>query len=256
MVRSAKQQANLTLLIDADIPAYQHASAGQRVYNWSDDPEDVSVAVDDVALVCEQFDDEVDRLRRKFHASAVVCCLTDGDNFRKRILPTYKGNRRVKPVLLPEVRAHIHATHKTFQKPSLEGDDVMGILATHPSLIPGEKLIVSIDKDMKTIPGTVYNGRKDELQIVTREQADYYHLFQTLVGDPTDNYKGCPGVGKVNAARILAQEGDPWDHIVAAFAGRGLTEADALVQARVARILRHTDYNFKTKEPILWNPAS
>jgi hypothetical protein len=28
----------------------------------------------------------------------------------------------------------------------------------------------------------------------------------------------------------------------------------ALVWARVARIRRHTDYNFKTKEPILWTP--
>jgi len=27
-----------------------------------------------------------------------------------------------------------------------------------------------------------------------------------------------------------------------------------MVQARVSRILRHTDYNFKTKEPILCNP--
>ncbi len=31
---------------------------------------------------------------------------------------------------------------------------------------------------------------------------------------------------------------------------------DALQTARVARILRHTDYNFKTKEPILWQPTS
>ena len=33
-------------------------------------------------------------------------------------------------------------------------------------------------------------------------------------------------------------------------------KADALVQARVARILRNTDFNFKTKEPTLWTPPS
>jgi hypothetical protein len=31
-------------------------------------------------------------------------------------------------------------------------------------------------------------------------------------------------------------------------------EAGGLVRARVARIRRHTDYNFKPKEPILWTP--
>jgi DNA polymerase-1 len=43
---------------------------------------------------------------------------------------------------------------------------------------------------------------------------------------------------------------------VEAYAKKNLTADDALVQARVARILRHTDYNFKTKEPILWTPPS
>jgi DNA polymerase-1 len=42
--------------------------------------------------------------------------------------------------------------------------------------------------------------------------------------------------------------------VVAAFESKGLTEEDALVQARVARICRASDYDFKTKEVKLWNP--
>jgi len=42
---------------------------------------------------------------------------------------------------------------------------------------------------------------------------------------------------------------------VAAFESRGLTEEDALIQARVARILRADDYDFKESQPILWSPA-
>ena len=40
---------------------------------------------------------------------------------------------------------------------------------------------------------------------------------------------------------------------MAAFEKKGLTESDALVQARVARILRASDYDFAAKKPILWS---
>jgi DNA polymerase-1 len=257
MPRSRKR-SGATLLIDADVTTYQHATAAQRVYQWSDDPEDVSVAVDDINDVVAQVDEEIERLRTKLHADNVVIALSDrtGNYFRKTLLPTYKAGRRVKPVLLFEVRDYMHTRYRCFEKPGLEGDDVLGILATHPKLIPGDKVIVSIDKDMRTIPGTLYNPTKESLTVVSEQEADYFHLFQTLTGDPTDNYKGCPGIGKVKAEAILAQSSEPWPLIVAAYEAKGLTEADALVQARVARILRHTDYNFTTKEPILWQPPS
>jgi DNA polymerase-1 len=42
--------------------------------------------------------------------------------------------------------------------------------------------------------------------------------------------------------------------VVPAYEAKGLTADDALVQARVSKILQHTDYNFTRKEPILWTP--
>ena len=46
-----------------------------------------------------------------------------------------------------------------------------------------------------------------------------------------------------------------WDAVVEAFTFKaGLTEADALKQARLARILRWSDWNSETKTPILWSP--
>ena len=35
-----------------------------------------------------------------------------------------------------------------------------------------------------------------------------------------------------------------------------MTEEDALTNARLARILTAEDYNFDTKEPILWTPPN
>ena len=136
-------------------------------------------------------------------------------------------------------------------KPGLEGDDVLGIMATMKST--EERIIVSIDKDMKTVPGRY---ARDDFEVieVSEDQADTWHLFQALTGDIVDGYKGCPGVGPKKAEAILDGSKHPWEAVVTTFVKAGLTEDDALVQARVARILRASDYNFKAKQPILWRP--
>jgi DNA polymerase-1 len=151
--------------------------------------------------------------------------------------------------------------YNTITMEGLEADDIMGILATKPN--SAQRIIVSQDKDMKTIPTTVWNGK--ELLHVSEAEADYNHLYQTLIGDTTDGYRGCPGVGPVKAEKLLAwQEGVHtdtgmnqyrWLAIVKAYDKAGLTETDALQQARLARILRWRDWNSDTKKPILWTPC-
>lgn len=248
-----------TLLIDGDILAYEFANRGQRVYNWGDDV--VSAACDDIADVVPGIKTRIRWLLDRLEAQQVVICLTpspDTENFRKKLLPTYKANRPVKPLLLPAVREWLQANYKVYLKEGIEADDSMGILSTHPTLIPGKKIIVSEDKDLKTIPGWLYVPRHDQLFLLEDEDADYYHLLQTLTGDATDNYKGCPGIGPVKADKILTSctRSFMWRAVVEAYESKGLTADDALVQARVARILRHNEYDFKRKEPILWEPPT
>ena len=76
---------------------------------------------------------------------------------------------------------------------------------------------------------------------------------QVLTGDSTDNYPGCPGIGPKKAADILNKELS-WTSVVNAYLKAGLTEEDALLQARMARILQASDWNSKQQEPILWTP--
>ena len=134
----------------------------------------------------------------------------------------------------------------------LEADDTLGILATNGEY--SRNIIVSVDKDMLTIPCEYYNMDKEVTETVDTKLADYMHLYQTLVGDSTDNYKGCPGVGPKKAADILKIPS--WSRVVTAIKQAGLTEEDALVQARVARILRANEYNFETGEVISWEPLN
>ncbi|MBN9346623.1 MAG: hypothetical protein J0I48_10565 [Devosia sp.] len=254
-----------TLLLDADVIAYAAASSNEKAMELEGGYWTWHCNIDDVK---EQIDDEIAALVKKFKGTSYKLCLTDSiGNFRKSVLPTYKGNRATvkKPVVLKPIRDWLIEERDAYFRPALEGDDVMGILATG-TMIPGEKIIVSIDKDMKTIPGLFARGGDAKVVQITEDEANYWHLYQTLIGDTTDGYSGCPGVGPVKATAILngvkadvaAFGGDflpiAWAAVVLAYEKAGLTEADALVQARVARILRASDYNFKTKEPILWQP--
>ena len=146
---------------------------------------------------------------------------------------------------------YLKETYTTFTLHECEADDALGILATDGSY--SRNVIVSIDKDMLTIPCEYFNMDTEVTETVVESVADYMHLYQTLVGDPTDNYKGCPGVGPKKAAEILKKP--TWDSVLSAFHKVGLTEEDALVQARVAKILRADDYDFKREEVRLWEPS-
>lgn len=244
-----------TLLIDADTLVYEAAKANEIETKWDEDLWTLHAYEEPAKL---QLDAKVEELKARLSADRVVMALSDyTDPWRKRVMPTYKSNRKDvrKPIIFAPLREHVHANYETFQRPGLEGDDILGILLTHPTLIKGEKIVVSIDKDMKTLPGQHYRMHKDEEFEVSEAQADYTHLVQTLTGDTTDGYPGCPGVGPVKAERLLADlHVSPWPVIVKAYEKAGLSEEVALQNARVARICRHTDYDFKKKEVILWNP--
>ena len=134
-------------------------------------------------------------------------------------------------------------------KPGLEGDDRLGILATRP----GNGIVVSDDKDLKGIPGQLFRPSKDELLEINVEDADRFFLTQVLTGDTTDGYKGVPGIGPKKAEVILGTR-PHWGAVEQAFIKAGLTKADALTQARLARILRWSDWDAEKGEPIPWKP--
>jgi DNA polymerase-1 len=252
-----------TLLIDGDIDAYKIASRNQTTTDWGDG---VKGVVSDADEAKRQIISQYRRLKKMFGADRLIVGLSDTVNFRKDILPTYKANRKnvIKPALLSELKAFMTETFEVFLRPGLEADDVLGILATvgdEPGLITGERIVVSEDKDLKSIPGLLFNPRHPERGTIaiSVEQADLEHMRQTLTGDSTDGYGGCPGIGKGKVDGVLTRtvaDQPLWDLVVAAYAKKGLTEADALVQARVARILRAQDYDFINKRPVLWTPPT
>lgn len=254
-------------LIDADILAYQAASVAENPIDWGDGLWTLHSFENDAQI---HFVSMVDNIIAKTGATDVTLVWSSSDNWRMDVYPEYKSNRKAtrKPLVLKAIREWASKKYFSVSTPKLEGDDVIGMLATDPKL-SGKYVICTIDKDMKTIPGAHYNFGTDEFFEINNHEADKWHMFQTLTGDATDGYPGCSGIGKVKAEKILMDaidEGTPWakpeemqglmwKHVMAAYEKAGFGEEFALSQARVARILRHGEYDKQKQEVKLWTPS-
>lgn len=241
-------------LIDADIVCYRAAVIGEE-----DDPfGEPGELVYDLTKACEAADRLIREWTKEADCKAAICVFSGPDNFRYEVLPSYKSNRTgEKPRLYFDVKAHIERHWRTIEKPRLEADDTMGIIGTKD---PARYVVVSADKDMQTLPCRVLiPGKMPIPKLIKPRDADRFWMTQALTGDPVDGYKGCPKVGPVKAAKILSgitRLPAMWEAVKAAFEAAGKTAADALKQARVARILRVTDFDTETREIILWTPKS
>tara|TARA_Y100000114_G_C11740382_1_gene318591 strand:- start:542 stop:1294 length:753 start_codon:yes stop_codon:yes gene_type:complete len=244
-----------TLLIDGDIVLYEVSVACEHAVDWGDD---IWTLHSDLREAKQRFDCWVADIKEKLMADSVILAFSSPNNWRKKILPSYKNNRKNKrkPLTFARLKSYAKDAYSSYEIDGLEGDDILGLLSGYPGLgrIIGEKVVVTIDKDLMTIPGFHYfpNRSEDGIIEVTVDQANYNHLLQSLTGDSVDGYSGCPGIGPKRAEAIL-KRGD-WSEVVKEYEKKGLAEEDALIQARVARILRWGEYDFNKGEVKTWKP--
>ena len=256
-----------TIIIDGDVVVYKVAEGIAESFEVTTEEDDeyiyrnIGWASKEAAK--EYLESMIDNICKSCKGNEVVICLSDMKaNFRKVINPNYKGNRKsIKPILYDYLRNYMKESgYKVYEKPQLEADDVIGILATNDKIIKGDKVVWSLDKDFKTIPCKFHRAKpngKDESKIISSEEADWWFMYQTLIGDKVDGYDGCKGVGDKTARKLLGEIGEKtleemWEIVITTYKKAGYTEEDALRNARMARILRSEDYDFKTQTVRLW----
>ena len=236
------------LLIDADYIVYKSCASAEYDIDYG---EDVIVVGSSFKEAYGNTTRELDKIKSEFFDSNIILFFSDSTNFRKQVASDYKGHRnRKKPCGYKRVINKLAESYKLIIMPSLEADDAMGIYATSND----DCIIVSPDKDMKQIPGTVYNLK--ETFTINEISGWQWFLIQTLAGDSTDGYAGAPGFGVKTSSKFFGENGYTWNSVVSAFASKGLTEKDALKNARLAKILTAADYDFETQRPILWTPTN
>ena len=240
------------LRIDADFIAYRAAQQAEIEIEWG---EHLTTVQTDSNLAVDIFEREITSLRKRFSSDDVVLYFTWHTNFRKEVDPDYKGKRtKRKPCGYKRLLDYCRSTYDCHELVGLEADDVLGI-ECHTN--PGDFILISPDKDFKQIACRQYDPLSKQERTVKLKEADAFFYRQVLTGDPVDGYKGLPGIGEVRASAILNKgKADLWGAVVAAYEEKGLTEADAIHQARLARILRPGEYDFDNLKPLLWSPPT
>ncbi len=249
MSKRTRGVLGLKLLVDADYIVYKCCASAEDEINWGDD----------VITVISKFSDAMSNVTRELNkikthfmwdVPEMILFFSDAKNFRKQIYSSYKGHRnRKKPCGYRRVINELANHYEVIRLPELEADDGMGIYATkHPG-----NIVVSPDKDLRQIPGRLYDF--NEVVEITKEEGDNWHLIQTLAGDSTDGYSGCPGIGIKRAVTLFEEHGYTWETVVDTFKTKGLTEEDALMNAQLAKILTTEEYDWESRSIIPWNPT-
>ena len=237
------------LLIDSDFLAYKAAQACEIGIDFG---EDVIIAQSQFSEVLKVFNNELNKVTKAMMEDDFILYFSSTKNFRKKIYPDYKGHRmKRKPLGYKRLVNYCRENHNFKLIEGLEADDTIGIEATR--FADPHNIIVSPDKDMRQIPSTLWDMKNDVVEI-TKDDGDRWHLIQSLSGDPTDGYSGCPGIGVKRATELLDKNENKWEAVCKAFRDRGLSDDDALLNARLAKILRQEDYDLTNSQPILWNP--
>lgn len=167
----------------------------------------------------------LDQILNKVNATEYRLFLGGKTNFRKKIYPEYKGNRKeeVKPKWLQAIREYLLENENAeIASDGLESDDMMAMLQTDNTII------CSLDKDMLQVAGKHFqwaiSGAKWQKPDMFIEQTELegLRLFyeQCLKGDSSDNIKGVFKIGAVGAKKLLANctnEQEMFDIVICAY---------------------------------------
>ena len=94
------------------------------------------------------------------------------------------------------------------------------------------------------------------LEIIDENTANYNFCTQVLKGDSSDGYSGLVGCGTIKASRVLDGTKDLtncWEAVLREYTRAKYSIDDAYHQARLARILREGEYDYKTNKVKLWD---
>ena len=149
-----------------------------------------------------------------------------GKTFRHEAFPPYKAQRQETPedikLSVPYIKQVLEAMNiPILQADGFEADDVIGTLATEAGRQGIDTYMLTPDKDYGQLIGPNvkmfrprHGGGYDV--IGEKEVAAKYGIASAsqvvdllaLMGDASDNYPGCPGVGEKTAVKLINQFGN------------------------------------------------
>jgi 5'-3' exonuclease len=218
----------LISLIDGDIVSYSCAIYNEN-FGWDACKEDIDLLVK--------------RILETTGATDYQMFITGDNNFRYQVDPQYKANRKgkVDPIYRGDANQYLVTDYGAIVTDGHEADDAMGIWASRYD--PSERIVCSIDKDLKQIEGSHYNWRKNEFSEVSVLDGTRLLYRQLLTGDTADNVPAVGGIGPIKSARIIDSLVDETD-MLRAVRGFYKSEERLLMSARLLYIWRKENDNW------------
>jgi len=159
-----------------------------------------------------------------FEPDYVIVCFDSGKSFRHELYEQYKAHRPETPDDLRHQLERIRQLLAAFRIPIVvregyEADDLIGTLAKQAIERELEVFVVTGDTDLLQLVDdhvrVILPGRQrfGEYRVYDRQAVlDRYGFpperlpeFKALVGDPSDNIPGVPGIGEKTATRLIQQ---------------------------------------------------
>lgn len=145
--------------------------------------------------------------------------ITGKGNFRESLatIKGYKANRDPlhRPLYYRELRDFLR--HKgAIEVEGYEADDAVAMEAAKHGYKPYGLVMVSVDKDLLTIPGSHYNFRTGKLLVVSEDEARLNFYRQLVTGDTVDNIGGAYLAGPVAAGKAIRLEDTEYQQYMAA----------------------------------------
>jgi DNA polymerase I len=155
----------------------------------------------------------------------VVAWDAPGRTFRHEQEPSYKANRQATPDLFREQAPHLRPMMEAFgfintELAGYEADDVIGTLARRAEEAEEPVVILTGDRDAFQLVSprvsvmATGRGVTDTTVYTPAAVRERYGIgpelmtdFRGMVGDPSDNLPGVPGVGEKGASQLLQKYG-------------------------------------------------
>lgn len=201
-------------LIDADLVSFRCAASCEKQ----------GVVTEDFTVATARANNLLVNILEATGADDRQLYLSGGENFRKKISPSYKANRegQKRPEYLEPLREWLVTEWGATVSDGNEADDELGIAQTAAGV--GTTTICSLDKDLRQVPGHHYSWeitgtsplglqwKKEASHLVVSEQEGLFNFYwQLVMGDQADNVPGYDGKMRAKVPKFLE---DHYDNMI------------------------------------------
>lgn len=248
MQRPEKRKKNRLMIWDIESYIHQALTASLEL---SEVAPNIFMEVTNLNKGLIFLEDNLNRLLDVTNSTEYIAVVGSVNNFRKDVADYYKANRPKKKDIYYKLLELIEDKFSLVMLDNLEADDTARIIYEDKTKDNIDCVIVSVDKDFYTVPCKLYRDLPSTEGVVeiSKEDAELNLIYQLIIGDSSDNYKGIKGYGEKSAQAFMA-DAPTMEKLKELYKEK--KQDDFYEQLNLASIVGIDRYNFNTGEVVLY----